>query len=61
MLPDHNTISEQQENQTHNNEAVVTNYLDYASTNSTVMVQYKANNMILHIDSDTSYLSKPRA
>ena len=41
-------------------EAAITHLLDYAATNLTVIVQYKASDTILHIDSETSNLSKPR-
>ena len=61
MLPDLNTIAEQQANQTHNTEAAITHFLDYAATNSTTIVQYKSSDMTLHISSDASYLSEPCA
>ena len=61
MLPDLNTISEQQANPTHNNEAAITYYLDYSATNTSAIVQYKASDMILYIDSDAWYISKPRS
>ena len=61
MLPDLNTISEQQSYPTQNNEAEITNFLDYAATNHTSLVKFKAGDMVLHIDSDASYLYKPRA
>ena len=58
MLPALNTIAEQQSDPTHNTEAVISHFLDYADTNTTAIVQYKASDMVLHIDSDASYLSK---
>ena len=61
MLPDLNTLAEQQSSQTKYTEAAITHFLDYAATNPSAIVQYKASDMILHIDSDTSYLSEPRA
>ena len=60
MLPDLNTLSEQQSNPTKNTEAAITQFLDYTATNPSTIIQYKYSNMILHIDSDTSYLSDPR-
>ena len=42
-------------------EAAITHFLDYAATNLSAIIQYKASDMILHIDSDSSYLSEPRA
>ena len=61
MLPAINTLSEQQSSPTKNKEAAITHFLDYAATNLSANIQYKSINMILHIDSDTSYLSDPRA
>ena len=61
ILPALNTLAEQQLNPTKNMEAAITHFLDYAATNPSVIIQYKASDMILHIDSDASYLSDPRA
>ena len=61
ILPEINKIVKQQANQTHNTEAVITLLLYYAATNMTTMFQYKSSGMILHIYSDASYLSEPRA
>ena len=61
MLPDLNTIAEQQSNPTKNNEAEITKFLDYAGTNLSAIIQYKSSDMILHTDSDASYLSEPWA
>ena len=61
MLPSLNTLSEQQPSQTKNTEAAITHFLDYAATNPSVIVQYKARDVILQIDSDASYLSEPMA
>ena len=52
ILPALKTIAEQQENTDKNTEASITHFLDYTDTNTTVIVQYKAKYMILHIDSD---------
>ena len=61
MLPDLNTLSEQQSSPTKNMEDAITHLLDFAATNMSSIIQYKASAMILHIDSDASYLSDPRA
>ena len=61
MLPALNTIWEQQSKPTKNNEAAMTQFIDYTETNPSATIQYKSSNMIICIDSDTSYLSEPRA
>ena len=61
MLPTLNTLAEQQSSPTKNMEAEITHLLDFAATNPSAIIQYKSSNMILHIDSDASYLSDPRA
>ena len=61
MLPALNTLAEQQSSPTKNTEAAITHFLDYAATNPSAIIQYKASNMILQIDSDASYVSEPRA
>ena len=58
MLPDLNTIAEQLENPTQNNEAVITPFLEYEDTNTNMIFQYKASDMVLRIEMDASYLSK---
>ena len=60
MLPALNTLAEQQSSTTKNKEATINHFLDYAATNPSAIIQYKASDMILHIDSDVSYLSEPR-
>ena len=52
MLPALNTLVEQQSSPTKNSEAAITNFLDYSATNLSVIIQYKASDIILHIDSD---------
>ena len=52
-------ISEKQANQTHNTESVITHFIDYAATNTSSIVQYKASDMILNIGRDASYFSEP--
>ena len=59
MLPALNTLAEQQSSPTKNTEAVITHFLDYAATNPSAIIQYKASDMILHIYSDASYLLYP--
>ena len=61
ILPFLNTISERKSSTTKNTEAAITNFLDYAATNPSTIIQYKASDMILHIDSDASYLSELRS
>ena len=61
MIPDLKTIAEQHSYSTHNTEDATTLFLDYAATNTSAILQYKYRDMILQIDSDESYLSKPRA
>ena len=61
MLPALNTLAEQQSSPTKNTESAITHFLDYAATNPSAIIQYKASDMILHIDNDASYLSEPRA
>ena len=60
MLPSLNTLAEKQSSPTKNMEAAITHFLDYAATNPSAVIQYKASDMILHIESDASYLSEPR-
>ena len=52
MLPDLNTLAEQQSSPTKNMEYEINHFLDYAETNPSVNIQYKAIGMILHIDID---------
>ena len=61
ILPALNTLAEQQSSPTKNKEAAITHFLDYAATNPSAIIQYKASDVIIHIDSDASYLSEPRA
>ena len=61
MLLALNTLAEQQSSPTKNTESAIAHFLDYAATNTSAIIQYKASDMILHIDSDASYLSEPRA
>ena len=61
MLPALNTLAEQKSSPIKNTEAAITHFLDYAATNPSAVIQYKASDVILHIYSDASYLSEPRA
>ena len=61
MLTPLNKIAEQQADPTQNTEAEITLLLEYADTNPNAIVQYKAIDMVLHIDSHAAYLSKPQA
>ena len=61
MLPSHNKLAEQQSSPTKNTEASITQFLDYAATNPSAIIQYKSSDTIIHIDIDASYLSEPRA
>ena len=61
MLPALNTPAEQKSSPNKNTEAAITHLLHYAATNLAVIIQYKYSDMILHIDSDASFLSDPRA
>ena len=58
MPPALNTIVDQQSNPNHNTEAAITQFLDYEATNLSAIVHYKSSDMIIHIDSDASYLSE---
>ena len=58
MIPAINTIAEQQSNPTKNTENTITQFLDYAFTNTSAIILYKSSDMILHIESDVSYLSE---
>ena len=61
MIPDLNTISDKQSNPTNNTKSAITQFLEYAAINPPAIFQYKSRDMILHIDSDESYLSEPRS
>ena len=61
MLPAPNTLAQQQSNSTKNTEYAMTHLLDYVATNPSAIIQYKAINMIIHIDSDASYISDTQA
>ena len=52
MIPFFNILAEQQLSPTKNTEAAINHFLNYAYTNPSVNIQYKASDIILHIDSD---------
>ena len=45
---------------TQNTESPITHSLDYAATTPNELVTFSAIDMVLHIEHDTSYLSKQR-
>ena len=55
-----NSIADQQAQPTQNTEADITHFLEYAANNTTAVDQFKASDMVLHIDIYVSYLSKPQ-
>ena len=61
MISYFNKIGNQQAHPTQNTEAEITHFLGYADNNPTTIVQYKSSDMVIHIDSGTSYLFKPWA
>jgi hypothetical protein len=61
MLVALGTIAEEQTKGTNNTEAAAAQLLDYAATHPDATIQYNASDMVLHIDSDASYLSMPQA
>ena len=61
ILPALNILVEQQSSPTKNMEDSITHFLDYAADDPSLIIQYKAFYMILHIYSDASYLSESRA
>ena len=54
-------IASAQANSTINTMKAVTHLLNYASTHPNSHVQFNASNMILHVHSDASYLTAPKA
>ena len=53
MLPAFKKLAEQQSIPNKNMEAAITHFLDYSATNPPTIIQYKASDTILYIDSDT--------
>ena len=56
-----NTIASQQENATARTAELVTHLLNYCETHPNAVVTYDASDMILHIHTDASFLSEPKA
>ena len=56
-----NTIATHQENATEQTSMLVTHMLNYCATFPDAIITYDASDMILHIKSDASYLSEPKA
>ena len=56
-----NTITEQQSKYTERTSEAITQILDYTVTHPNAVVIYKASDMVLHVHSDYSYLSDPKA
>jgi hypothetical protein len=61
MLVALGTLAEEQTKGTENTGKAVVQLLNYAATHPDATLQYHASDMILHIDSDASYLSMPQA
>lgn len=61
MLVALGTLAEEQTKGNPKTLAAVHQLLDYAATHPNAQLTYKASNMTLHIDSDASYLSLPKA
>jgi hypothetical protein len=61
MLAALGTISSQQTTATTKTMTAVIQLLNYAATNPDATIRYHASDMILHVDSDASYLSESKA
>ena len=61
MLVDLNSIAAEQAKITEATAKSVTQLLNYAATHSEAITRYHASGMILHIHSDSSFLSEPGA
>jgi hypothetical protein len=61
MLVALNDISAEQSKATAHTAAKIVHLLNYCATHPNAVVRYHASDMILHIDSDASYLSLPEA
>ena len=53
------SIAEKQAHTTQHTQSEITHFQYYSSNNPTAVVQFKAIDMALHIESDASYLSEP--
>jgi len=61
MLPALGTIAATQSNATEKTERATRQLLDYAATHPDATIRFCASDMVLHIHSDASYLSEPKA
>ena len=61
MLPALGSIATQQANPTENTMKKVKQFLDYAATHPDAIITYRARDMVLAVNSDTSYLSESKA
>eukprot|EP00957_Ditylum_brightwellii_P097159 7399885-Ditylum_brightwellii.AAC.1 len=61
MLMALNAIAAEQEHPTSKTAAAMVQLLNYCATHPEATIQYHASGMVLHIHSDASYLSAPRA
>jgi len=61
MLPAIGTIATQKAQGMRATMNAITQLLNYCVTNPNAVVQYYASDMVFHIDSDTSYLTAPKA
>ena len=56
-----NTLASQQANATKETMKAITHLLNYCATHPDAVVRYVASDMVLHIESDASYLTAPKA
>ena len=61
MLPAIGTLATQQAKPTATTLKGITQLLNYAATHPDAVLRFHASDMILHVDSDASYLSEPKA
>jgi len=60
MLPAIGSIATQQTNPTKKTMEAITQLLNYCASNPNTTVRYQKSDMVLHADSDASYLSSPK-
>jgi len=61
MLPALGSLATQQNNPTRKTMEHITKFLNYCASNPEATIRYHASGMILHVESDASYLSEPKA
>lgn len=61
MLPAIGTLATQQAAPTEKTMAAITHLLNYCATNPEAIVRFHASDMILHVESDASYLSESKS